>query len=100
MAVSEPLYGKNPAELAALTGPDADRGVERVAVRVEIEDLTGKYALDARAANEAVVLPRTPDGFVWHHVEDALTLQLLPQDIHAAVRHTGGAAVLRGRLNL
>lgn len=29
-----------PAELAPLTGPDADRGVERVAVRVEIEDLT------------------------------------------------------------
>ena len=29
-----------PAELAALTGPDADRGVERVAVRVEIADLT------------------------------------------------------------
>ena len=29
-----------PAELAPLTGPDADRGVERIAVRVEIEDLT------------------------------------------------------------
>ena len=29
-----------PAELSPLTGPDADRGVERVAVRVEIEDLT------------------------------------------------------------
>lgn len=29
-----------PEELAPLTGPDADRGVERVAVRVEIEDLT------------------------------------------------------------
>lgn len=69
-------------------------------VTVEIEDLTGKYALDARAANEAVGLPRTPDGFVWHHVEDAHTMQLLPQDIHAAVRHTGGAAVLRSRLNL
>lgn len=29
-----------PAELASLTGPDEDRGVERVAVRVEISDLT------------------------------------------------------------
>lgn len=29
-----------PAELAPLTGPDADRGVERVGVRVEIDDLT------------------------------------------------------------
>ena len=33
-----------PAELAALTGPDVDRGVERVAVRVEIDDLTGPPA--------------------------------------------------------
>ena len=63
-------------------------------------ELTGGKFAARRAANEAVGLPRTPDGFVWHHVEDALTLQLLPQDIHAAVRHTGGAAVLRGRLNL
>ncbi|MGI9589456.1 MAG: 2,3,4,5-tetrahydropyridine-2,6-dicarboxylate N-succinyltransferase, partial [Dietzia maris] len=29
-----------PAELSPLTGADADRGVETVAVRVEIEDLT------------------------------------------------------------
>lgn len=33
-----------PAELAPLTGPDADRGVERVAVRVEIADLTAPPA--------------------------------------------------------
>lgn len=69
-------------------------------VSVELDDLTGKYAVDARAANQQAGLTRTPEGYVWHHVEDALTLQLLPKDIHAAVRHTGGAAVLRSRLNL
>ena len=34
-----------PAELAALTGPDTDRGVERVAVRVEISDRSA-YAIE------------------------------------------------------
>ena len=65
----------------------------------ELDDLTGKYAVDARAANQQAGLTRTPEGYVWHLVEDALTLQLLPQDIHAAVRHTGGAGVVRSRLH-
>lgn len=69
-------------------------------VSVELDDLTGKYAVDARAANQQAGLTRTPEGYVWHLVEDALTLQLLPQDIHAAVRHTGGAGVVRSRLHL
>jgi hypothetical protein len=60
--------------------------------------LTGEYARDAAIANRAVGLTRTPPGYVWHHVEDGRTMILIPSDIHNAVRHTGGAAVLRGRL--
>jgi YD repeat-containing protein len=65
---------------------------------VRSDGLTGEYALDAAIANRAVGLTRTPPGYVWHHVEDGRTLVLIPQDIHSAVRHTGGAAVLRGSL--
>ncbi|MGK8208888.1 HNH endonuclease [Burkholderia cenocepacia] len=36
-----------------------------------------------------------PDGYVWHHVENAKTMFLIPQDLHNAVRHTGGVAVLQ-----
>ena len=46
-------------------------------------------------ANQAVGLSSTPDGYVWHHVEDGKTMQLVPQDIHSQVGHTGGAAVIR-----
>jgi RHS repeat-associated protein len=63
---------------------------------VEIEGLTGHYDTDADMANKAVGLKQTPDGYTWHHVEDAKTMQLVPQDLHYAVRHTGGAAVLKG----
>jgi len=62
---------------------------------VQLDGLTGNYANDAALSNEAVGLDATPQGYVWHHVEDGETMQLIPQDIHNAVRHTGGAAVIR-----
>ena len=33
-----------------------------------------------------------PDGFTWHHVEYSTKLQLIPTDLHNAVKHTGGRA--------
>lgn len=65
--------------------------------QVQIKRLTGHYAKDAALANKAVGLKATPKGMVWHHVEDGFTMQLVPQSIHQAARHTGGAAVIRGR---
>ncbi|MGQ2910781.1 HNH endonuclease [Aeromicrobium sp.] len=71
------------------------------AYRIESNDLTGKYRVDSALANEAarekfgINLPDVPEGFVWHHVEDATTMQLVPEDIHRAVRHTGGVAVMK-----
>ena len=34
----------------------------------------------------------TPTGYVWHHVENSTELQLIPKDLHDAIRHTGGRA--------
>jgi filamentous hemagglutinin len=62
---------------------------------LEVPGLTGDYKNDAALANTMAGLKATPDGYVWHHVEDANTMLLIPQDIHNAVRHTGGAAILR-----
>lgn len=63
--------------------------------RVQVDDLTNKYGPDAAAANRAVGLPSTPKGYTWHHVEDGRTMMLIPKDLHNAVPHTGGAAVIR-----
>lgn len=62
---------------------------------VALEHLTAVYREDEYAANALAGFARTPKGYVWHHVEDGKTLQLVPEDIHKAVRHTGGAAVLK-----
>ena len=61
---------------------------------VQLDGLTGNYTKDAARANQAVGLDSTPEGYVWHHVEDGETMQLVPQEIHNSTRHTGGAAVI------
>ena len=66
---------------------------------VLLDDLTGKGA-DFERANLASGFGNTraaPAGYVWHHVEDGHTMLLVPKDLHDAVRHTGGCAVLRER---
>lgn len=62
---------------------------------VELKGLSGNYNKDAALANKALGLTATPRGYVWHHVEDGRTMQLVPRDIHNRVPHTGGAAVIR-----
>ena len=58
---------------------------------VEIE-YTGRRADDFRAANKEAGLQRTPDGWTWHHVEDGRKMMLIPEDLHDAVKHSGGVA--------
>ncbi len=33
---------------------------------------------------------KQPDGTTWHHIENSTKLQLVPSDIHDAVKHFGG----------
>lgn len=39
-----------------------------------------------------------PDGYTWHHHEDPGRMQLVPTDLHGAVKHTGGIAVAEGNV--
>ncbi|KPF67287.1 hypothetical protein IP88_12285 [alpha proteobacterium AAP81b] len=63
--------------------------------QVRLKGLTGAYRVDAAMANKAVGLKSTPAGYVWHHVEDGATMQLIPKSIHNAVRHSGGASFIK-----
>ena len=65
--------------------------------RLEFDDLSGQNRRDALKANEALGLSDTPDAYVWHHAEDGRTRQLVPKDLHKAVRHTGGGRCNRAR---
>ena len=63
--------------------------------QVEVKGLTGNYATDAGMANRAAGLKSTPKNYVWHHVEDGRTMQLIPRSVHRAVAHTGGASIIK-----
>ncbi|MFE8645564.1 RHS repeat-associated core domain-containing protein [Sphingomonas sp. NCPPB 2930] len=75
--------------------PDFSRYASKT---VNIGGFTGDGA-DFRAANEAAFGKGNPfgssqpPGMVWHHNEQNGKMQLIPQDIHDAVKHTGGASI-------
>ena len=55
----------------------------------------GNTTTDFTQANRLAGLPRTPDDYTWHHHQDTRTMQLVPTEVHDAVRHAGGRAILR-----
>jgi A nuclease of the HNH/ENDO VII superfamily with conserved WHH/Pretoxin HINT domain len=84
----------------AFTGdgfPDFSPYVE---TQVQVDGLVGDHYKDFKAANRAAGYgdtPHPPQGYTWHHHQDGRTMQLVPQDIHSAVKHTGGAAVIKSQ---
>ncbi|WP_051303292.1 RHS repeat-associated core domain-containing protein [Psychromonas aquimarina] len=66
----------------------------KYAIESKTIKMTGNRKTDERLANAAAGLDKTPSGFTWHHVEDTMTMQLIPKSIHNKTAHTGGVAVL------
>ena len=62
---------------------------------LKIKGLNGNHAHDFKLANQAAGYKRTPDNFTWHHHEDMETMLLIPTDLHQAIRHSGGASLLK-----
>lgn len=62
---------------------------------VHLEGLTGDYKTDAMRADAEFHRSHTPRGYVWHHVEDGKTMELVPEPLHNRVPHTGGAAAIK-----
>ena len=58
----------------------------------EIE-YSGNRDIDIRNANNAAGFHSTPDGYTWHHVEDARTMQLVLSEVHKLFPHTGGFSI-------
>lgn len=53
---------------------------------------------DFAAANRlANIRGGTPVDYTWHHHQDTRTMLLIPTEVHEAVRHAGGVAIMRGR---
>ena len=61
---------------------------------VEIE-YTGSRKADIAAANRKAKLGKTPRDWTWHHAEDMKTMYLVPDELHKAVKHSGGVATYK-----
>lgn len=62
-------------------------------------EATGNRTADFDKANEKMGLSETPDGYVWHHMDNydvksnTITMQLVKDDAHNAAKpHAGGCA--------
>ena len=51
---------------------------------------------DFAAANR-MAGTRPDPNFTWHHHQNTQTMLRVPADLHDAVRHAGGVAIMRGR---
>lgn len=71
-------------------------------VVVTVDGLIGDTYRDFSAANLKAGFPddpkgRSPAGWTWHHHQDGKRMVLVPRALHTAVKHTGGAAIIRAR---
>jgi hypothetical protein len=62
---------------------------------VQVEGLTGDRESDEKKASKIAGYKKRPEGYTWHHHQDGETMQLVPQDLHGAVRHTGGVSTIK-----
>jgi hypothetical protein len=61
-----------------------------------IKTITFKKGFKDRAGDIAFANSKfdAPPGYTWHHHQDGRRLQLVPTDLHNAIRHGGGIANL------
>lgn len=57
----------------------------------------GNHTTDFAEANRKAGLAELPAGYTWHHHQNVKTMLLVPKDLHLAVRHAGGVAIMKGR---
>ena len=57
--------------------------------------MTGDRRIDDQMANGLTGFKKTPEKYTWHHHHDGETMMLVPWDLHEAVKHTGGVAIVK-----
>ncbi|WP_341751166.1 HNH endonuclease [Candidatus Tisiphia endosymbiont of Piscicola geometra] len=65
---------------------------------VELKKTTRLKEIEKKA-NKVMGRDRTPEGHLWHCVEDGNTLIAIPTDLHKAVKHTGMISLQKEKVN-
>ena len=63
--------------------------------RADIPDMQGNCTTDYTAARERAPLGRELDTNTWHHHQNLVTMQEVPDDIHARFTHYGARSIIK-----
>ena len=70
---------------------------DRVQIRMTGNNSRDQFLADTEFFQKGGVKP--PGEWVWHHSQDLTTMELIPFEVNDAVRHMGGASIIRTMLD-
>lgn len=85
---------KGSVEIPAMNGSQGPTGDDFKAAKAAMREKTGNPHWPGTNANDPLSEKTLPSGHTWHHKEDGVTMELIPQSAHTGVSHTGGASIV------
>ncbi len=85
---------KGSVEIPAMNGSQGPKGDDFKAARDAMREKTGNQHWPGSSASDPLSDKTLPPGHTWHHKEDGVTMELIPQSAHSGISHTGGASIV------
>lgn len=86
---------KGSVEIPAMNGSQGPDGADFKAAKDAMREKTGNPHWPGNSASDPMRNRTLPLGHTWHHKEDGVTMELIPQAAHLGVSHTGGASIVK-----
>jgi hypothetical protein len=85
---------KGSVEIPGMNGSQGPEGADFKAAQRAMREQTGNPHWPGTSASDPLAQRSVPPGHTWHHKEDGVTMELIPQSAHTGVSHTGGASLV------
>lgn len=85
---------KGSVEIPAMNGTQNPNGADFKAAKQAMREKTGNPHWPGSSANDPLEGKTLPPNHTWHHKEDGVTMELIPQSAHTGVAHTGGKSIV------
>jgi hypothetical protein len=86
---------KDSVEIPSMNGSQGPQGADFKSAQDAMRSKTGNPHWPGQSASDPASARSVPDGYTWHHKEDGVTMELIPQSAHSGVSHTGGADIVK-----
>ncbi|WP_158218954.1 HNH endonuclease [Roseateles aquatilis] len=86
---------KGSVEIPSMNGSQGPQGADFKAAREAMREKTGNPHWPGNSMTDPMRNDTLPPNHTWHHKEDGVTMELIPQAAHQGVSHTGGASIVK-----